>query len=116
MNKVICPDCGRKLSKHLVAFPMFFDDNDETHIYFMCPLCALEGINKSLSLPVNTPFKREHSRKLYKEALKEIKISGQIYKKSPIDRKDIKWRTLVRLTSDEYSKVTKKHPELKRDN
>lgn len=110
-KKVICPTCGREFSKHLVVFPMFFDDKDETMVYNICPPCALEGINKSNTLTKDTSFKREHSQILYEEALKEIVKTGQV-KKKPIAKKDIKWEKLVRLSPEEYKKVIHKHPEL----
>lgn len=88
------------------------DDQDETMVYYICTICALEGRNKAQGLLKNTQYKEEHSRRLYEEALREIEASGQMKKNKPIPKKDIKWEKLVRLTPQEYEKVTKKHPEL----
>lgn len=109
-KKVQCPDCGRHFSEHLVKFPMFFDDKDETIVYYKCPLCAYEEINKSQGTKLVNPFRTEHAYNLFKEALREIEKSAE--KKKPAAKKAIKWEKLVRLTLQEYEAVIKKHPEL----
>lgn len=108
-SKVRCPDCSRKFSNHLVKFPIFFDNNDETMVYMICPLCALERRNKTNGLAAETPFSKKHSRNLYDEAIKENKGRK---KGEPVAGKNINWEKLTRLTDEEYEKVLKRHPEL----
>ncbi len=101
---MLCPTCGREFSEYLVVFPAFIDDKDQTMVYNKCPICSLEARGES--------FTREHSKKLYEEAIKEVEETGQTKKKKPVAKKNIKWEKLVRLTNEEMRKVIKVHPEL----
>lgn len=94
-KKVTCPECGRNFSKHLVSFPVFSDDKDETMVYYICPLCVADRKSKK------EPFDFEYSKKLYQEALLEAKSYGANYQKKPVKKKDRKLEKLIRLTGIE---------------
>ena len=113
INKTQCPNCGRHFSEHLIRFPIFFDNRDETMAYHICPICAYEKCNQQNKPKKTNPFSTEHAYNLYLEAQKELKASGEKIK--PVSKDNIKWIKLVRLTKEEKDKVIKKNPNLLKD-
>jgi hypothetical protein len=112
-TKKLCPDCGRQFSEHLITFPVFLDDKNETDVYMICPLCAFEKRNNRPK-EKQTPFS-ERSKGLYKEALLEAEANSELDIKLPISNEELKFEKLTRLTPEEYDLVIKNHPELEEE-
>lgn len=109
-TKKQCPDCGRHFSERLIKFPVFLDGRDETEVYMICPLCAFEKRSKK-----EKTVSSDHSKDLYKEALLEAEVNGELEKKSPVSNEELIFEKLTKLTPEEYDLVLKNHPEYEED-
>jgi hypothetical protein len=63
-----CPKCKRLFSEGLIQ-PLFANGK----YYPLCPICALEERNKTLGIPLDTPFTGEMALEMYEQALEEVK-------------------------------------------
>lgn len=62
-----CPKCKREFSEHIIQ-PLFINGG----YLDVCAICALEIVNTTCGLPLDTPFQGTMAKQLYEEAVKEI--------------------------------------------
>lgn len=68
-----CNECKRDFSEDLIS-PLKSNFTGQITFRNMCPICALEIINKESGIPADTPFRGPKAIEKYKRALAEVEL------------------------------------------